>query len=138
MKTLYLLARGANFFKNDISTKNSDVGNYRLTTFDYDILGNDENKYFVEFMHSVKYDIRDRNYKTGKKIKRKVTVKNENALNINLQYENSNGTWANCPLENHIRHCDFSYTKQNILAVVNLIAKEKYDSIEIIDSLPFF
>lgn len=137
MKTLYLLAKGANFFENDLSTKNSDVGNYRITTFDYDILGYDNNKYFISFHHGVRYTIRNCNYKTGKRIKRKVTVKNENTLFIDLQYQNTDGTWANCPLEHRINACDLSYTKQNILAAVNFIAKEKYDAIEIIDSLPF-
>lgn len=137
MKTLFLETRGCDFFKNDLSVKNSDVGNYRLDTLDYDVLGYDGNRYFIEFRHGTKYSFRDRNYKTGKKIKPKTEIKTDNALFVSLCYKNESGTWGNWRLENTVFHCDFPYTLSGILAAVNMIAKEKYDAIEIIDSLPF-
>ena len=44
-KTLYLEKRGCNFFKNDEINDFSNVGNYRVGSYDYSIKGKDGKTY---------------------------------------------------------------------------------------------
>ncbi len=132
-KTLYLEKRGCDFFNGDEINSKSDVTNYRVGSYDYSIKGYDGNNYILEFTHGDKRRYRKVDYRTHKVLKHPVyEVTNNNALFLDTQFENEKGCWRNSQLEHRVWTMDFSFTLDNILAVVNLISVDKYDKIEFV------
>lgn len=128
-KTLYLEKRGCDFFKNDDSVKGSDVGNYRVTTSDYEIAGKDGKTYFMEFTHWERYNYRTTNKRTGEKLKKPVReLVNLNALHVDISYKNENGCFGGPVNLDYIP----LYTKADILRVVNDLSVDFYTRIEFI------
>ena len=66
VKTLYLEKRGCDFFNKDNIVTVSNVGNYRVGTYDYSIIGKDGRKYVIEFTQGQKRYTRTENKRTGK------------------------------------------------------------------------
>lgn len=134
MKTLYLEKRGCDFFANDNTTVNSDIGNYRVGVYDYSIHGKNGKDYILEFCHWTRYEYRKTHKITGRPLKHPVKeLKNLNALLLNTQYENECGCFCDLSLESITHEKNPSYTLADILAVVNEISAENYDNIEFIN-----
>ena len=128
-----LEARGCNFWKDDKINDFSDVGNYRVGVYNYDIKGKDGNNYILSFGRCDHYNYRTTHKRTGKPLKhaiREIII--ENGLHIDTQYENERGCWRNCKLESDIYNMHLPYTKAGILKAINYISAIPYDDIEII------
>lgn len=133
-KTLYLEKRGCDFFNGDKINAVSDVGNYRVGSYDYSIKGKDNRDYILEFRSWDRYTYRKTNKRTGKPLLKEVKeVLLLNALNINTQYENENGCFRNCQLEKELLETPMLYTIENILKVVNEISVDHYDKVEFVN-----
>lgn len=133
--TLYLEKCGCNFFKGDIVNALSDVGNYRVCTGDYNILGKDGRVYFLEFTNGTKYNYRTTHKVTGEPLKQSVReLVNANALYLETCFQDTDGLYRrNRSLESKFWDMNLDYTMANILAVVNEISVDHYDSIEWIE-----
>lgn len=134
-KTLYLEKRGCDFSNDTINEGLSDVGNYRVGSYDYSIKGKDGRTYTLEFGGCEKKNYRTTNKRTGKPLKKPVIeIVQRNALHINTQYEASDGyTYRNPKLERDVYQSGLSYTKADILKVVNEISSDVYTNIQFID-----
>ena len=136
--TLILEKRGCNFSPSEGWCKGhredkSDVGNYRVGSYDYSIIGKDGIRYIVEF-----------GFANGMRLTHKVTGKPlkhpkrdpifSDYMYINTQYENENGCWRNSDLKRDIYNKHFEFSKSGILAAVNYICGEdRYTKIEFIE-----
>lgn len=129
MAILYLERRGCEFFGGDY--KESDIGNYRVTTPGEIIPGKDGKMYCVEFGVYDRYDYRKTHKITGKPLKhskRELTM--TCAMSLDTQYTDVNGmSWCNLELETEFYKNPRKYTAENILEFVNSISTEHYDSI---------
>ena len=133
MKTLYLEKRGCDFFDNDNTVKISNVGNYRVGTYDYSIIGKDGIKYIIEFTRGHKRHTRTENKRTGKLLKHPITeIVNDCCLNINTQYDEGKLSYRNTKMEQIVWDMGLDYTMENILKVVNMFSVDQYDKIEFI------
>lgn len=133
-KTLYLEKRGCNFWSDDKINNISDVGNYRVGSYDYSIKGKDGNNYVLEFTNWDRYTYRKINKRTGKPLKHEVKeVLLLNALHVDTEFENERGTWANLKLESKLHEKPMLYTLENILKVVNEISVDHYDKVEFVN-----
>lgn len=131
--TLFLEKRGCDFFKDDRINQLSDVGNYRVGSYNYSIEGKDGINYILEFTNWKRYKYRKTHKRTGKPLKHEIKeIFNENALHIDTEYENENGCFRNCKLENIIYEMNLNFTINDILKAVNLISKDKYTDIKFI------
>ncbi len=135
-KVLYLEKRGCNFSPSDTELLTfSDVGNYRLCTMDYNIMGKDGKMYFLEVTSCQKR--RFTNKRTGAKLK-KMVVEHNHKLYISTAYQEPSKdgflmTWGNINLDSIIYNLELDYTKKDILAAVNLISSDNYTDVVIID-----
>ena len=132
---LYLEKRGCNFFNDEPLKEISDVGNYRVGSYNYSIAGKDGNNYIIEFTRCQKR--RFTNKRTGKPLK-KYIVEHDHKLYMSTQYENDSGCWGNVQLDEIIYKLELDYTLKDILAAVNLISKDEYTSIEFINWVLIF
>lgn len=133
----YLLfeRRGCEFWHDDTARKESDIGNYRITTPGEIVPGKDGRMYCLEFGCYDRYDIRRTNKRTGKPLKhpvRELTM--TTAMSINTQYRNEHGSWRNLILEGEFYFTPRKYTEQNILDYVNSIAAVHYDGIRYVEA----
>ena len=134
MKTLYLEKRGCDFWKDDKINNISDVGNYRVGSYDYSIKGKDGNNYILEFTNWDRYIYRKTNKRTGEPLKHEVKeILLINALHVDTEFENERGTWANLKLESKLHEKPILYTLENILKVVNEISVDHYDKVEFVN-----
>lgn len=128
--TLFLEMRGCNFFEGDEINNFSDVGNYRVGSYDYSILGKDGISYILEFTNYDKRNYRRTNKRTGAPLKKEVVeIVKKHALHIDTQYECTTGCYRNSRLEHNIHELLYSYTLNDILTVVNKISVKQYDRI---------
>ena len=133
-KTLYLEKRGCNFWSDDKINNISDVGNYRVGSYDYSIKGKDGNNYVLDFTNWDRYTYRKINKRTGKPLKHEVKeILLLNALHVDTEFENERGTWSNLKLESKLHEKPMLYTLENILKVVNEISIDFYDKIEFVN-----
>ncbi len=135
MKTLCLEKRGCDFRDNKIK-KMSDVGNYRVGSYDYSIIGKDGRKYILEFGGYEKKEYQTHT-KNGKELKKgKLVTVLENALYIDTQFEeereNVNGCWRNIELEKQLSRKNYTYNLEYILECVNEISIDEYTEIAFI------
>lgn len=117
---LYLQKRGCDFFQSDFSTRESDLGNYRL---------------FLEFIDRdgvrVCGDVLRgtvRRYSP----KGKEQIITENGLYCDFQYESHKG----CYCYNVPEHDALRYTRADVLKLVNSMSAVQYARIVFTDTLP--
>lgn len=130
---LFLEKRGCNFWKDEPST--SDIGNYRVCTHGERVLGKDNRYYFIEFsLWRDRKQIRYNHKITGKPLKHLAyDIINTNAVAINTQYSDAEGSWRNCKLEKELDTKNYSYTISDILAITNEIAKGTFNRVVFAD-----
>lgn len=129
--TLFLEMRGCNFSVNSREAILSDVGNYRVGSYNNSIIGKDGITYIIEFGQYDRYTYRKTNKRTGAPLKKEVReLVKECALRIDTQFDTPNGlSFRNLKLEKEINNLLLSYTKENILKVINIISKKHYDNV---------
>lgn len=129
--TLFLEMRGCNFWEDSKEAILSDVGNYRVGSYNNSIIGKDGIAYIVEFGQYDRYTYRKTNKRTGAPLKKEVReLVKECALRIDTQYDTPDGlSYRNSKLEKEISDLLLSYTKENILKVINIISEKQYDNI---------
>lgn len=137
MRTITLEKRGCDFLNGDPIADMSDIGNYRVGIYDYSIHCINGRNYILEFGSYNRYNYRTTNKRTGATLKHPVReLVNPNALSLDTEFERleSNGfksSWRDSGLEETIYNMKLSYTKADILKVINMISETKYDNIEI-------
>lgn len=133
-KILYLEKRGCDFWDNDQESRSmSDVGNYRVGSYDYSIHGKDGKDYILEFGKTDRKEYVT-HAKNGRELKHpKWKIVQKNALCIDTQFENSEGAWRNSDLEKQLREKKYSYTLTDILKCVNEISTDTYTEIQFIN-----
>lgn len=132
-KTLYLRKMGLDFWEDEYAV--SDIGNYRVRTPDECILGKDGKMYFLEFsLWRNRKKARYTHKVTGKPLKNPVyEIINRQAVSIDTEFSDDRGSWRNWKLEEELNAENYSYTKADILKIVNHISTEHYDEIVFID-----
>lgn len=130
---LYLEKRGCDFSSMDESVKNSNVGNYRVGSYDYSIKGKNGRNYILEFTHNDRKMVRYTNKRTGQPLKHPVveTVL-YNALCLDTQFEDEQGCWRDLNMEKEFYTKNYHYTLEDILKVVNQISVDEYTEIQFI------
>lgn len=133
-KILFLEKRGCDFFSLDRGVRqSSDVGNYRVGSYDYSIYGKNGRDYCMEFSRGDKYRIRTLNKRTGEKLKHPVTeLCQKNALCVSISYKNNEGTWEDIVLKEEISKRNYTYTLKDILRCVNEISVDEYTEIQFV------
>lgn len=134
-ETLYLCKRGCNFHPRE--HEQSDIGNYRVGTLCESVPGKDGRTYFLEFnLWENRKVYRTTHKRTGKPLKNPVAeIINPNGLHLSTEYTDENGmSWRNCNLEADISAKNYSYTKADILTVVNDISTTKYNNVKFVVS----
>jgi len=130
---LYLEKRGCDFFNGDFSVKNSDVGNYRVGSYNYSIRAKNGRTYILEFTRWDKWRMRYTNKRTGKELKHPIKeIVLYNALHIDTQFEDENGCWCDLKLEKELDAKDYKYTLEDILKAVNDISLDTYTEIQFV------
>ncbi len=126
---LYLEKRGCDFWEKTTS----NVGNYRVGSYDYSIKGKNGRNYIIEFGGYDKKRYRYANKKTGRELKHPIieTVV-YNALRLDTQFEDENGCWRDSVLETEMDKKQYHYTMEDILNAVNDISIDHYDEIQFI------
>lgn len=140
MKKLYLIEMGMQ--DNNIT---GDIKNHRVrVTENIDIIFNGK-KYnmFFEFTEGDRRTWRDTNKRTGAPLKKPVIDSvQHNALWIDTQFEqeetNSNGhkfmmSYRQCNLEKEIHDNKPSFTRKDVLEIVNRYSIEKYSKVVLIE-----
>lgn len=129
-KTLYLECRGCDFWKYDDIGQYSDVGNYRVGSYDYSIHAKNGRDYVLEFGAYDAREIRKNHKITGKPLKHpKIEIIKHHALHFSAQYEDKDGCWGDIPLMKEVHAKLRGYTKEDILKTVNDISVDQYDEI---------
>lgn len=126
---LYLRKMGLNFWDDEIAK--SDIKNYRVRTLDECVPGKDGRLYFIEFsLWRNRKQVRYTHKVTGKPLKYpKYDIINPQAVAIDTEYSDANGSWRNATLEERLHTKNYSYNTADILAIVNEISTQKYDSV---------
>ena len=126
---LYLRKMGCNF--DDHETAQSDIKNYRVRTLDECVPGKDGRLYFLEFsLWRDRKQVRYTHKVTGKPLKHpKYDIINPQAVAIDTEFSDANGSWRNATLEERLHAKNHSYNTADILAIVNEISTQKYDTI---------
>lgn len=139
MNTLYLEKRGCNFFKDDYISEISDIGNYRVCTKN-DIKLKDGYEYFLEFTRWNKQVWRY-NYKNNPNKKLKTPVLDRvipNLLCVSNTYckcDDVTGKYmcfCNLGYKQEMIDKMYSFTKSDILKLVNEYSDVQYDDVKII------
>lgn len=134
MKTLYLEKRGCDFYNGAGIAKVSNVGNFRVGSYNYTINGKDGKKYVVEFGHGTKRAVRTTNKRNGTPLKHHIVeIVKEYCLHIDTTYEKDGMGLRNTTIETTVWAMNLDYTLENILKVVNMFSVEQYDKIEFVE-----
>lgn len=126
---LFLKKMGLDFWEDE--PVKSDINNYRVRTDGETVPGKDGNMYFLEFsLWRDRKQIRYTHKKTGKPLKHaKFDIINNCGMAIDTEFTNGSGSWRNCTLEAKLHAKNYSYTKADILKVVNEISTNTYSEI---------
>lgn len=126
---LFLEKMGCNFWNDE--TAQSDIKNYRVRTHGEIIPGKDGRMYFLEFsLWRDRKQVRYTHKITGKPLKHAAyDIINPNGIAIDTEFSNDNGSWRNCTLEAALSAKNYSYTKADILTIVNSISTTAYSRI---------
>lgn len=117
---LYLVKRGCDFFPSDDTTRESDLGNYRLFL---EFIDRDGVRVCGDVLHGEVL----RHSSNGK-----VQIVTENGLYCDFCYENHNGCFGYLVPE----HDELRYTHADVLKLVNSMSAVQYERIEFTDVLP--
>lgn len=130
-KVLFLEMRGCNFTEGSKEAQMSDIGNYRVGSYNNSIISKDGTKYIIEFGRWDRYTYRKHNKRTGAPLKKEVReLVQECALRIDTQYDDEIGlSYRNLELEKTIHNNFYSYTKSDILKAVNSFSAKQYNEI---------
>lgn len=128
-KVLFLEKMGCDFWNDE--TADSDIKNYRVRTHGEIIPGKDGKIYFLEFhLWRNRKQIRYTHKRTGRPLKHPAfDIINPQGVAIDTEYSDNNGCWRNCKLEEQLTAKNYSYTKADILTIVNEISTNTYDRI---------
>ena len=128
MNILYLECRGCYFFNGDKIDQFSNVGNYRVGIYNKEIQAKNGRAYTLEFTHYDKREMRYTDKRNGKPLKHpKCEIVLENALHIDTEFTDENGiSWRDLTIEKQVHDKNLTFTKENILKVVNKISVEQY------------
>lgn len=134
MNYLFLEKRGMNFTAGDPINKESDVGNYRVTTPGYTVRGKNGRLYHLDVMRGDRLNYRTVNKRTGATLKKPVyDVVMTNAVFIDASFYDDAG---NCYGDVDVFKAAFNnprkYTIAGILDAVNEFSADHYDAIEFI------
>lgn len=122
--------RGCEFWKDAPERKESDIGNYRITTPGEIIPGKDGRMYCLEFGSYDRRDIRRTNKRNGRPLLHPVSeLVMTCATHIDSQFSDDRGSWCNLEMETEFYKTPRKYTEKNILDYVNSISTQKYDKI---------
>lgn len=132
---LLLERRGSEYFHGDEGRDN--IGNYRVGSYDYSILGKDGRRYIIEFSSRNAWKVRKTNKRTGKPLKHPITETTmENALAISTEYqEDKDGSgwpqsWRNGEVERSFFEAEpVPYCVESILDFVNGFSADHYDGV---------
>lgn len=128
-KVLFLEKMGCDFWNDE--TADSDIKNYRVLTHGEIIPGKDGKIYFLDFhLWRNRQQIRYTHKRTGRPLKHPAfDIINPQGVSIDTEYSDNNGCWRNCKLEKQLTAKNYSYTKADILTIVNEISTNTYDRI---------
>lgn len=128
-KVLFLEKMGCDFWKEENAA--GDIGNYRVRTHGECIPGKDGRMYFLEFhLWRDRKKARYTHKITGKPLKHTAfDLINPQAVAIDTEFSTADGSWRNCKLEAALHEKNYSYTKADILTIVNEVSTETYDTI---------
>lgn len=133
-KTLYLVKMGMDFSHDLELQKLSDVNSHSVRTQGCVIEGKDGNTYFLEFATYTKMQTRTTSKRGNKLLKKPVReVVLKNALHVNTQFDNTQGSFRNINLEKEIHDKNYTYTIENILNVANYISKDNYTEVKFVE-----
>ena len=111
-KTLYLECRGCDFLKSDDICQYSDVGNYRVGSYDYSIHAKNGRDYALEFEPYDAREIRKNQKITCKPLKHhKIETIKHHALYIDAQYKDKKGCLGDVRIMKEVRAKMRDYTK---------------------------
>lgn len=141
-KILYLEQRGCN--DNAIPY---DIKNYRINTIEnIDIIYDGKNyNMFFEFTTNSHHKVRYNNKRTGEPLKHPVTeTVVKNGIFVNTEFERQEGFWPdgktpyiasyrNSKLEHEVWEKHYTYTRENILKIINAYSIEKYTKVVLIE-----
>ena len=132
MNILKLEKRGMDFSPADEICKASDIGNHRLVTGDYTIPAANGKTYYLEFLHSNKYQTRRTNKRTGKPLAHPVReLVAENIVCANAYFRDADGVcWGDPAVWRKSYDAPRPFTMAGILDIVNSFAAQHYDAIE--------
>lgn len=131
MNILYLEKRGMDFRADDERVKDSDIGNYRVCTGGYDILGKNGKRYCIEVMRGDKYVWRKTHKRTGKPLKHaKHELVTENAAYLDACWKDADGfCYKDLAVWRGVSDGSHPYTERGILDMVNSFAAVPYDAV---------
>lgn len=122
--------RGCEFWKDAPERKESDIGNYRITTPGEIIPGKDGRMYCLEFGSYDRRAMRRTDKRNGRPLKNPVSeITMTCATRIDSQFSDDRGSWRNLEMETEFYKTPRKYTEKNILDYVNSISTQKYDKI---------
>ena len=117
---LYLVKRGCDFFPSDNTTRESDLGNYRLFL---EFIDRDGVRVCGDVLHGEVRMVSPNG---------KVQIVTDNGLYCDFQYESHNG----CFVYRVPEHDELRYIRADVLKLVNSMSAVQYDRIEFTDKLP--
>ena len=134
MNILKLEKMGCDFSPFDDSVKNSDIGNYRVTTGDFNVPAKNGETYFLEFSRYDKWQTRYHNKRTGKPLARPVReLVAPCVTSVSAYFEDDERVcWGDVSVWKIAYNEPRPFTKQGILDIVNSIAAQHYDAIEFV------
>lgn len=138
MNVLTLKVMGDNIRPDDPEANISDIGYYRIGIYDNRIKGKDGRNYILDFWCCTHYKYRTTHKITGKELKKPIReIITPCGIHLDTEFEklSKDGfmlSYRNSQLEQEVHEMHLSYTKENILKVINYIAAEKFDAIEIV------
>lgn len=138
MKVLTFKKWGCDFCPDDPQFKLSNIGNWRIGIEGCRLDGNDGRSYYIEFSCGIHTTYRTTHKVTGRELKKPIREEiTPCGLYLSTEYGVTNDDgfthyYHNGKLEEKVRLMHLPYTKESVLKVVNLIAAEKFDAIEII------
>lgn len=132
---LLLERRGMEYTAADAGRDN--IGNYRVGSYDYSIVGKDGRRYILEFSSRTAWRVRKENKRTGAPLKNAIIeTALENALAISTEYEEDTTgigflmSFRNSAVEREFYNAaPVPYSQESILAFVNEFSLDHYDRI---------
>lgn len=139
--TLYLREMGC-----DLNNGLTDVNNHRVRVIEnIDIIykGQPFNMFF-EFLSWERYTYRTTNKRTGEPLKKAVKeLVNINGIAVDTQFERDEvdertgrtwqSSWRACDLEKEISAKNYSFTRKDILSIINTYSVEKFDKVALVE-----